>query len=81
MPNEEQKITYFEPEEFEVFKFFCGFIAKCNTDQRASIVNEILMFNPILAFNRETKGLDSVCTVSVNGDAIQLNLGECPHAH
>lgn len=78
--NEKKKITYFDPDDFKTFKETCSFIALCDVAQKASILNEILMLTPIVAFNTATKSLDSVCAVSVNGDAIQLNLGECPHA-
>lgn len=75
----DQRITYFEPDDFQMFIAVCRFIAKCNTEQRTSIVNEVLMLNPMLVFNPDIKSLDSVKSVCVNGDAIQLNLGKCAH--
>lgn len=79
MANKIKKITYFDTDELENFRLTCKFIAQCDVNQRACIVNEVLMLNPIVVFNREIKSLDSVCTVGVNGDAIQLNLGDSPH--
>lgn len=79
MINTDQKTTYFTPEDFKLFKKICRFISFCELDQKASILNEILMLTPILAFNRETKSLDSVSSVTLYGEAIQLNLGELPH--
>ena len=68
--------TYFNTEEIKQFIKTCAFIAECSVEQRASILNEILMLNQILAWDINNKTLIAVESVSVNGSAIQLNLEE-----
>ena len=68
--------TYFNNEDIKQFIRTCAFISACSVQQRAAILNEILMLNQILAWDINNKTLIDVESVSVNGSAIQLNLEE-----
>ena len=54
----------------------CRLIAKCDIEMAANIINEVLMFHPIVCWNSETKSLDGVESVRINEGSIQLNLEE-----
>ncbi len=68
--------TYFTAGMLKRFVKTCEFIAVCDVQQRATILNEILMLTPIMSFDITNKTLIDVESVCVNGDAIQLNLEE-----
>ena len=66
----------FTKEDLITFKAACELIARCDINQAGAFVNEVLMIHPFLAWNQTTKSLDSIESVSINGDAIQLNIEE-----
>lgn len=59
----------------EELKCIMSFIDKACTEELAAIIEEIrCRHDNLLVFNLEIKSLDKVESVSINGDAIQLNL-------
>ena len=54
----------------------CFLIADMTLEERALVVNEVLMLTPMLAWNINTKSLEKIESVSVNGECIQLNIEE-----
>lgn len=66
----------FTKEDLITFKAACELITRCDINQAGAFVNEVLMIHPMLAWNQTTKSLDSIESVSINGDAIQLNIEE-----
>jgi hypothetical protein len=60
--------------EQELFKAVMRYIATANPETLGKIVNEVLMLNDILVFDRDMKSLKSVESVCMNEDAIQLNI-------
>ncbi len=69
----EYKIT---KKEAEKLKPIFQFISECSLESCALITNEILMLHPMLSFDVTGKRLISVESVSINAQAIQLNLEE-----
>ncbi len=66
----------FDTEDMKTFIKACELIARCDINQAGAFVNEVLMIHPMLAWNPTTKHLDSIDSISINGDAIQVNIEE-----
>lgn len=66
----------FTKEDLITFKAACELIARCDINQAGAFVNEVLMIHPMLAWNPTTKHLDSIDSIYISGDAIQLNIEE-----
>lgn len=54
----------------------CHVLSKWDVYKGAAVVNEVLMFHRMLAWDINTKCLTAVGSVSINGRSIQLNLEE-----
>lgn len=50
------------------------FIADASIEDAENIVNEVLMFHSMLTWNHDTKSLDSIESITINSDCIQINI-------
>lgn len=67
----EYQITAYESYRL---RYIMRFLDDCSLNAKALIQNEILMVTPIMCWNENTKSLERVDSVNVNGSSIQLNL-------
>ena len=66
--------VYMSPVLIEKFKIACQFIAEASIEQRACLLNEIMIFNDFMAWNAESKQLLNIENIAINGDCFQLNI-------
>lgn len=62
--------------EGQLFKAVMRYIAAANPETLAKIVNEVLMLNHMIVFDRATRTMKDVESISLNDDAIQINVEE-----
>lgn len=65
---------YIPPVLIKKFKTACQFIAEASIEQRACLLNELMMFNDFMAWNSESKQLLRIENIAINGDCFQLNI-------
>lgn len=65
---------YIPPALIEKFKIACEFVQDASIEQRACLLNEIMLFNSFIAFDEDAKTLRDIRGISINGDCFQLNI-------
>lgn len=73
--KEETLKNLFKRHDKEQFVAVCRYIAKADYETIAHLLAEIIcVHDNLIVWNEKHKTLDSVESVSINGEAVQLNL-------
>ncbi len=72
----DKELARFNLNDSRMFKQLSYLLARCSAIQAAKIVEEVLRFHHCLAWNPTINRLDSIQSISVNGNSIQINIEE-----